>query len=170
MHETSFSWPLSPWMVIKKRCKDYLHAITDGIVLRKRDYEAELWGVLEGLSHAQRKGFSQIELCVDSEVVVNSIKGEGVGCASGCHLVKQIRKLLRGNWIIQIKHIYREANKCADLLANLGCDQHCSMVVYEQPPVAVLQALNADVLGVSTPRLISVSFFFLGFCALFPKK
>lgn len=57
---------------------------------------------------------------------------------------------------MRIYHVYKEANKCADVLANLGCDLAESMMIYEKPPVQVEQLLIVDVLGVSTPRLISV--------------
>jgi hypothetical protein len=38
-------------------------------------------------------------------------------------IVCQIRRLLQYDWEIYIQHSYREANRCADMLANMECDR-----------------------------------------------
>ncbi|MCI32337.1 hypothetical protein A2U01_0053550, partial [Trifolium medium] len=43
--------------------------------------------------------------------------GDGSSCWS---LVCQICHLIERDWEIRIQHSYREANKCADMLANIG--------------------------------------------------
>lgn len=50
------------------------------------------------------------------------IPGKKEGCASSWSLVSKIRRLLQSDWEVKIYHVYREANKCADVLANMGCD------------------------------------------------
>lgn len=57
---------------------------------------------------------------------------------------------------VRIRHIYREANVCVDLLANRGCDQQLSLVVYEQAPSFSGQALQQDIMGVHIPRFVTV--------------
>lgn len=51
-------------------------------------------------------------------------------------------------------HVYREANKCADCLANIGCDQQQALEFYVQPPLVLEVLLDNDVRGVFTPRLV----------------
>jgi hypothetical protein len=53
----------------------------------------------------------QLEVQMDSSIVVASIQHGKIVSAKGCSV-----------WI---SHIYREANRCVDVLANLGCvSQH----------------------------------------------
>lgn len=40
--------------------------------------------------------------------------------------------------------------------ANMGCDQEPQIVEYEHLPTALSQDLTSDVMGVPTPRLISL--------------
>lgn len=84
------------------------------------------------------------------------MRGEVIGRSDGWSLVGQIRKLLSAEWEVRICHVYREANRSADALANLGCLDGPQLMFYEHPLVQVAQLLLLDVMGVSTPRTISV--------------
>jgi ribonuclease HI len=118
-------------------------------------YVAELWGVFEGLKLALSHGFLRVELHVDSKVVVNTISFAKGGSSTGWTLVQNIRRLLELDWEVKICHSYREANFCADALANLACDGGFTMILYEQCPAQVRSIYLADVVGVYTPRLVN---------------
>ncbi|MCI17069.1 ribonuclease H protein, partial [Trifolium medium] len=83
---------------------------------------AEFWGVLEGFKYAWNLGFRFVELHIDSQVVVKMIQDDGIASSSCWSLVRRIRQLMEREWEIKIQHSYCEANKCADMLANIGCD------------------------------------------------
>jgi len=117
---------------------------------------AELWGVLEGLRCAKRMGFTAVELNVDSLVVVNIVTSGKESNASGRSLVQKIRKLLQMEWEVKVKHSYREANRCADALANIGCIVGNEMMFYESCPTQINHLLAADQAGVTFPRLIKM--------------
>lgn len=119
-------------------------------------FVAELWGVLTGLELAWERGFRRVELHVDSTAVVHTLTVSTEGSMMGRILVQRIRRLLQQDWEISIAHSYREANACADCLANLGCDSKEPLIIYESCPVSLGQLLLADQLGVSVPRFISV--------------
>ena len=51
-----------------------------------------------------------------------------------------------------IRHIYREANSCADHLANLGCSQVLDFVLFSSPPVDLLNVFEADSQGLYSNR------------------
>ena len=118
-------------------------------------YVAELWGVFEGLKLALSHGFLRVELLVDSQVVVNTISFAKGGSPTGRTLVQNIRRLLELDWEVKICHSYREANYCADALANLACDGGFTMISYEQCPAQVNSIYLADVVGAYTPRLVN---------------
>jgi len=54
---------------------------------------------------------------------------------------------------IQIKHCYRQANRCADLLAKMGVEQEIDLIKYISPPVDVLQTLQDDRDGLYINRI-----------------
>lgn len=119
-------------------------------------YEAELWGVLDGLKLAKAKGFERIKLCVDSASVVAGLQGSTLGCVRGAQLLCKIKELLRMDWHVDISHVYREANKCADLLASLGCSSDKHWVEPFQPPAVLGSQLFYDAMGVATPRSVTL--------------
>ncbi|MCI08973.1 ribonuclease H protein, partial [Trifolium medium] len=84
-------------------------------------YIAKLWGVLEVLLLARRLNFKAVELHVDSLVVIKTISEDGRGSRIRSVLVKKIRQLIQLDWEVVVHHAYRESNKCADALANIGC-------------------------------------------------
>jgi hypothetical protein len=72
----------------------------------------------------------------------------------GCALMKQIKRLLEGPWEVHIVHVFREANRCADMLANIGCEGIEGIEFFEEPPTRVRQIVDDDIRGVSFPRII----------------
>jgi ribonuclease HI len=119
-------------------------------------YMAELWGVFEGLKLAKRRGVTKLDLRIDSEVIVKSLQARKNGSAMGCTLMKKIYKVLEDFQEVRITHVFREANRCADMLANMGCSNIDNILYFEYPPVEVMQIVDDDYRGVSFPRLVSM--------------
>ncbi|PNX97917.1 ribonuclease H [Trifolium pratense] len=117
-------------------------------------FVAELWGVLEGLLLVQRMGFENVELSIDSKAVVHVITAGKATSADGYAIVRKIRRLLLMDWNVKVLHEYREANKCADALANTGCILDLELIFYQECPMEIRNILLADELGISTPRII----------------
>jgi hypothetical protein len=68
----------------------------------------------------------------------------------------RIRRLLELDWEVVIYYSYRETNKCADVLANIGCTIDTHMVYYDMCPRECHNVMLADVLEIATPRFIPV--------------
>ncbi|MCI38130.1 ribonuclease H protein, partial [Trifolium medium] len=119
-------------------------------------YLAELWGVLDGLRLAREQGITKLKVQADSRVVVQTLNSSNTGSTVGWRLIWEIRQLLALDWEIRIFHTYREANACADALASMGCDHGPGLRVYEQCPASFSSLLLMDVMGITTPRVISV--------------
>jgi ribonuclease HI len=113
-------------------------------------------GVVEGLWYAYRLGFRKIELNVDSVVVAQTLRNGKSNSIMGNSLLKQIKKLLDLDWIVEISHMYREANKCADALANIGCSLNYDTTFYANCLKLISDVYSADIQGSSTPRLIAL--------------
>jgi ribonuclease HI len=119
-------------------------------------YMAVLWGIYEGLRLAQRRGVTRLELRTDSQVIAQSLKDSTSGSIRGCALMKRIRSLLNEPWEIEIIHVFREANRCADVLANMGSEGISGIEFFVSPPSSARQIVEDDARGVSFPRLISL--------------
>jgi hypothetical protein len=52
--------------------------------------------------------------------------------------------------------VFPEANKCADIFANMGSVGSTELVLYDYPPSEVALIAFDEFKGVSLPRLISV--------------
>lgn len=72
---------------------------------------AEVWGVFEGLKLARSKGYREVEVQLDSFSLVQTLKERSIGCITGRAIMGQIIKLLQWDWVVNFKHLFREANK-----------------------------------------------------------
>ncbi|PNX55786.1 ribonuclease H, partial [Trifolium pratense] len=111
-------------------------------------FNAELWGVHEGICLAKQNGFNNIELQIDSMIVVRNLGGDRLGSSGGRCLVRRIRSLFQEGWNVRIRHVYRETNRVADALAALGCQQD-AFTLFDAPPLGVDQLCSFDSSGVS---------------------
>jgi ribonuclease HI len=109
---------------------------------------AELWGVLEGLRYVKSMSFTKIELNIDSEAVVRVVQTGRSQSAAGGVLVEQISKMMSLDWEVEVRHTYREANKCAYALANYGCMSRVDIQFFTCCPDFIKDLFVADNLGV----------------------
>ncbi|CAN1768488.1 Putative ribonuclease H protein At1g65750, partial [Linum perenne] len=73
-----------------------------------------------GLSYAWNMGAKKVILQLDSFVAVNSINGASADDMRHSHTLNDIIKIQQRDWQVTIEHVYREANRVADMLAHLG--------------------------------------------------
>lgn len=67
-------------------------------------------------------------------MVVRTLQTTKDGSVVGRCLIQEIRRLLALEWEVKIWHSYREANSCADALANMCFEHAPGLRVYEQCP------------------------------------
>ena len=56
---------------------------------------------------------------------------------------------------VRFRHVYREANRCADHLAKLGSLMDVDFAIFSCPPVDILPIFEADCHGLFVRRLCS---------------
>ena len=115
---------------------------------------AELVAVRQGLTLAWDMGFKFIQLELDSITVVHWLTGMCVTYLP--HMIPLIcdcRNLMDREWEIQVLHIYREANDCADVLAKWGTHQQHLLAVYSSCPTFVSVSYMRDLADLGTSRL-----------------
>ncbi|GKU93693.1 hypothetical protein SLEP1_g7267 [Rubroshorea leprosula] len=111
-------------------------------------------GAGDGLSFAVARGFTKIIVETDSKVAVTLLNSDRNSFHPFATLLDDCRALLRQPPEVQLRHIYREANTAADLLAKMGTTLVSSVVVLEQCPADMYNMLYLDVMGNSLPRNI----------------
>ncbi|MBA0874746.1 hypothetical protein Goshw_021418 [Gossypium schwendimanii] len=84
---------------------------------QSRCHEADIWGAYDGLMLAWELGSSRVILEMDSSEVVTMLK-RPLDASSNCATVRDVGRLLRRSWEVQIVHAYREGNQASDALAN----------------------------------------------------
>ena len=116
---------------------------------------AELRAILRGLRLAQEKGYRKLIVYVDSLVVAGMLKDNMLCSARHNTLVQQCRRILQlPDWEVKVNHCFRETNRVADALANLGIGLNCEFMYFNEPPSEVSSSLFADRVGAKYPRLI----------------
>ncbi|KAL0309351.1 UNVERIFIED_CONTAM: hypothetical protein Sradi_5877400 [Sesamum radiatum] len=96
-----------------KACFEFLGAQTNAYM--------GLYAVIRGLQIAREEGGTNVWVELDSMIVLHIIKKEE-GDWKVQHLLTKLRQF-KWQMIILFTHVLREANKPADLLANLACQK-----------------------------------------------
>ncbi|CAN1791749.1 Putative ribonuclease H protein At1g65750 [Linum perenne] len=113
---------------------------------------AELRGVVSGLQLAWDRGYRKVQLQIDSQCAVLLLQSDDRTDHLHATTIRHARELLRRDWEVRIRHVYRESNH--DHLANRGhscpIGFHC---IELSDPVLSFWLLH-DQLSVSETRLI----------------
>ncbi|KAF7830690.1 putative glycerophosphodiester phosphodiesterase, protein kinase RLK-Pelle-LRK10L-2 family [Senna tora] len=97
--------------------------------------ESELWGILKGLEVAWSHGCRKLCLESDSQRALEMVKKGVEASHVDAALVERVRCMLQRNWVVDLVHIYREANKVAYFMAVSGHTSPVGLVILEVPLV-----------------------------------
>ncbi|KAK9285069.1 hypothetical protein L1049_024254 [Liquidambar formosana] len=117
---------------------------------------AELWAIRDGLQLAWSMGYCHVILQLDAQIVISLLTQQMASTPWHLTLVTDCKSLLQRDWQVQIQHVYREANKCADLLEKYGTSQATNFVILNEPPSDLVAILLWVALGMATPRLCNL--------------
>lgn len=91
---------------------------------RATNNEAEYRALIRGLEVAQELGLRQLQVRLDSELVVRQLSGQYRVKSPGLRLLhRQVRELAQGFAFFEVGHTPRRANQRADVLANRALDR-----------------------------------------------
>ena len=112
---------------------------------------AKIWGAFYVLDFAWRRGFRRVIIELDSTTALALIRNEGAGHHPYGLLIARVQEHLHRDWMV---HVYREANKTTDYLANLGHFISLGVYYYLQPHLCLRPILRDDLVGVAQPKLL----------------
>ena len=102
---------------------------------------AEWWALRDGLNLAIQLGISKLEIELDAKVIVEVLKSTNCPNISFTTLSCDCRCLMARFRRVRVGHVFREANKCANLLAKRGCSLMENFVVFNTSPSDDLNVL-----------------------------
>ena len=103
---------------------------------------------------ARNMGFKFMQLALDSKVVLTWLTNYNASYPTNMMpSIYDCRSLMDQDWEVQVQHIYREVNECADALAKWGTHQRNILSVYSNCPSFVYLYYVRDLAGLGVNRL-----------------
>lgn len=116
-------------------------------------FMAEAWALRDGLILCDQMKLSDVIVELDSKALVDAFNNLVYANSVISPLFEDCKQLASQIPRLCIRHIYREANKCADKLANIGLNQSLDFVIHSCLPVDLLGCCKADCQGLYSNRL-----------------
>lgn len=132
-----------------------------GVTWNLRNYsafKAEASGVLEGLRPVWRLGFRKVCIECDSSSIVACVLSDVRSGMDTNIIFVEISYYLSFNWDVKITHIFKEANMCADWLANWSLFHSLDVRFWDRMPMDNNTLILADAIEVSTKGCAAVGF------------
>ena len=107
-------------------------------------FVAELWGLSDGLSLCLSLNIPCLVVEVDAKAVVDVLRNHNYDNIIISPIMEDCRQLVSCFQQIQINLCFRQANRCAGLLAKMGVEQEIDFKKILSPPVDILQILQDD--------------------------
>lgn len=98
---------------------------------------AELWGLYQGLYLAWHHGIRFLGVEVGSRCIIHMLESRDQSPNMHTPLINSIKNLLKRDWHISIRHIYREANFAADFLAKKAGSLALGFHAFQEPPAGL---------------------------------
>ena len=118
-------------------------------------FEAELWGLRDGLTLCNNLNISSLIVELDAKVIVDIFHNVNYENNVLSPILDDCRQLMSRFDQVQVKHIYRQANCYADALARMGAEQDSSFLYFPCPPEDIRSRLEFDGSGLYSVRLDS---------------
>ncbi|XP_057425605.1 uncharacterized protein LOC130718968 [Lotus japonicus] len=112
----------------------------------------ELLAIFNGLSIAWERGCRVVECQLDTLNAVTLVKSKPTWSHLYASLVWDIIEMLQRPWRVELHHILREENACADELAKHRAHQEEAFFAIENPLEGMSFLLLADVVGNTVVR------------------
>ncbi|CAN1169907.1 Putative ribonuclease H protein At1g65750 [Linum perenne] len=118
---------------------------------------AELRGAIRGLEIAWDNGFRHVELQIDSMAVVALLNSQAATDHQHGMEIIQFRELRDRDWVLRVKHTYREGNHAADHHASRGYGYPFGSHTISTSCSSLGYFIRLDCIGISESRLVSIN-------------
>ncbi|CAN1788135.1 Putative ribonuclease H protein At1g65750 [Linum perenne] len=118
---------------------------------------AEIRGAIEGLSRTWDAGFRKVILQLDSKAAIVILTNKDDNSHQRGLEVVQFRELCQRDWLVEIKHTYREGNHAADFLASIGYGYPFGSHTVSVSDSRLVYFLRYDCMGITEHRSILIN-------------
>ena len=116
-------------------------------------FTAEVWALRDGLMLCVQKKIPAVIVEMDAKALVDALNNPSYRNSVISPIFDDCKHLILQIPQVCIKHVYREANKCADWLANSGHSQSLDFIIHSVPPMSLIPSVEADCHGTWCNRL-----------------
>ncbi|KAL0007753.1 hypothetical protein SO802_009255 [Lithocarpus litseifolius] len=116
-------------------------------------FEAELWGLRDGLMFCSNLNISSLVVELDAKAIVDVLLNANYVNNVISPFLDDCRLLMTLFSRLQVNHCYREANKCADKLARMEISNNSDLIYFQSPPVDIVFVFENDFNGLYSNRL-----------------
>ena len=111
-----------------------------------------MWGLREGLKLCCNLNIRCLEVEMDAKSIVEVLQNSGYVNHVISPILDDCRQLITRFQNIRIKHCFRQANQCADGLARMSFSLNADFLLFDSPPVDIIDVFEGDLIGRSVPR------------------
>lgn len=106
-------------------------------------FEAEVWGILDGILILLNKGFRRIIILIDNLEVAQNLSALNLE-DSGIVVLRRTQRVMQSEGEWKIEHIPRNLNLVADSLAKLSLNWKSNLQIIVEALKEILDLLQAD--------------------------
>ena len=110
-------------------------------------FTAEVWALRDGLMLCVQKKIPAVIVEMDAKALVDALNNPSYRNSVISPIFDDCKQLILQIPQVRINHVYHEANKCANWLANSGHSQSLDFIIHFVPPVSLIPSVEADCHG-----------------------
>ena len=111
-----------------------------------------MWGLCEGLKLCCNLNIRSLEVELDAKSIVDVLQNIGYVNNVISPILDDCRHLISLFQNVRIKHCLRQANQCADGLARMSFSLNADFLIFDSPPVDIIDVFKGDLSGRSFIR------------------
>ena len=122
-------------------------------------FAAEWWGLREGLQLCWNLNISCLEVEMDAKVIVDVVRNPDYVNNINSPILDDCRQLLSKFHQVCFNHCFHKANQCADGLAKKSFRMSTDFLIFDSPPMDILDVFEGDLNGLYSVRICPDSSF-----------
>ena len=115
-------------------------------------FATEMWGLCEGLKLCCNLNIRSLEVEMDAKAIVDVLQNTGYVNNVISPILDDCRHLISLFQNVRIKHCFRQANQCADGLARMSFSLNADFLIFDSPPMDIIDVFEGDLSGRSFIR------------------
>ena len=126
---------------------NFILLLKNKIIGTTSSFVAEMWGMRDELVLCKNLNIQCLVVELDASMIVNVLTKLDYANNIISPSLDDCKQMLTQFQQVQIRHFFRQANCCADMMARKGAEQQLDYCAFYSPPVDVLEIFRKDLDG-----------------------